>query len=99
MTLPISTKGGPRERPWTREHDATLMKLKQAGLTVEVIGERLRRTPAAVSSRVYNLTAEETQVHAARDFLAERIDRYLARIAKLNRLTVPDMTREYYGWR
>lgn len=90
---------GPRERPWTPEHDATLLALKAAGMTVEAIGERLRRTPAAVSSRVYNLTIDEAPVHAARDFLAERIDRYLARIAKLNRLTVPDMTREYYGWR
>ena len=99
--MPVRTtmKRGPRERPWTPENDATLLALKSAGLTVAAIGERLSRTQQAVYSRVYNLTAEQKTVTDMRDRLAEKVDAYLARIAKLNALTVPDMTREYYGWR
>jgi hypothetical protein len=95
-------KRGAKERPWKPEHDATLVAMKAAGLTIAAIGERLGRTPQAVSSRIYNLGADERPINTARDFLGEKIEFYLATIFKLNRTSfadVRDLKRSAYGWR
>lgn len=92
-----------RERPWTPEHDALLLKLKQAGLTIAVIAERLGRTPDACTSRVYNLSADDERVAAPpKDYLGEKVELYLATIFRLNRSAfadVRDLKVRAYGWR
>lgn len=95
-------KRGAKERPWKPEHDATLVAMKAAGLTVAAIGERLGRTPQAVSSRIYNLGADERPIDTARDFLGEKIELYLATIFRLNQSAftdVRDLKARAYGWR
>ena len=89
---------GPRERPWTAENDATLLSLREAGLTMSVAGERLNRSAHACWSRVARLTREEPTTAPARDCLGERIEAYLARIAKLNGYRPGDLKRQCYGW-
>ena len=58
-------KRGAKERPWKPEHDATLVAMKAAGMTITAIGERLGRTPQAVSSRIYNLGADDRPIDKA----------------------------------
>jgi hypothetical protein len=78
-------------RPWTPEHDATLQAMKAAGMTIAAIGERLGRTPQAISSRIYNLGADERPIEKPRDFLGEKIEFYMATIFKLNRSAFSDV--------
>lgn len=91
-----------KERPWTPEHDATLQSMKAAGLTIAAIGERLGRTPQAVSSRLYNLGADEAPIQPARDHLGEKVELYMAKIFRLNQSAfndVRDLKARAYGWR
>ena len=90
---------GMKERPWTAEHDAILLRLSKAGLTIPIIAERLGRSKDACTSRKVRITSKPETVPPARDYLAERIEAYLGRIAKLNDYTKPDLKRECYGWR
>ncbi|MGN6290414.1 MAG: hypothetical protein ACTHNA_14260 [Sphingopyxis terrae] len=91
-----------RERPWTPEHDATLQSMKAAGLTIAAISERLGRTPQAVSSRIYNLAADENPIRINRDFLSEKIELYMDTIFRLNQskfANVQELKQRCYGWR
>lgn len=92
-------KNIPKERQWTPRHDEILLQLRGAGLTLPVIGERLGRTAYACSSRVTRLLGEEPEILPPKDYLGERIDAYMARIARLNRMPVDVMQRVAYGWR
>lgn len=89
---------GKRERPWTAEHDRILIQLRESGLTLPIIAERLGRTANACSSRHSRLTGETPELTRPRDYLGERIESYLSRIASLNRYQVDDLKRQCYGW-
>lgn len=86
-----------RERDWTLEEDQTLLQLRRAGVSLSIVGERINRSVKACSSRVSRLMREREA--RPRDYLAEQIESYLARIAKLNGYQVNDLKREAYGWR
>lgn len=94
---------GRKERPWTPEHDALLLKLRQAGLTIDAVAERLDRTPSACTSRAYKLSVDDEKVAPPpKDYLGEKIELYLAQIFRLNRSAfadVRDLKRRAYGWR
>lgn len=94
-----SRKGEPRERPWLPEHDQLLIRLRDAGLTLPVIGERLGRSKNACAQRAQRIAAKVTAPEPPRDYLGEKIEAYLDRIAKLNSYLIPDLKRECYGWR
>jgi hypothetical protein len=91
-----------RGRPWLPEHDATLAELCKAGLGISIIAERLGRTPNAVSCRRLDLARQELPKPAPpppKDFLAERIEARIKRLARINRVTPEYIKRECYGWR
>lgn len=88
-----------RERPWTPEHDRILLQLRNAGLTLPIIGERLGRTPDACSSRAIRLTTGERALTEVPDYLGDKIEAYMHRIAKINGYRVNDLKAQCYGWR
>jgi len=92
-------KGEKRERPWTPEHDAILLQLRAAGVTMPVIGERLGRSKFACANRADRLSAVPKIIEPPKDFLGDRIEAYLTRIASLNDYAKSDLKRECYGWR
>ena len=92
-------KGEKRDRPWTPEHDMILLRLRAAGMTMSVIGERLGRSKFACANRADRITAAPKKIEPPKDFLGQRIEAYLGRIASLNDYTASDLKRECYGWR
>lgn len=88
-----------RERPWTPEHDAILLQLRAAGLTMPVIGERLGRSKSACVNRADRITKAPKLIAPVKDYLGDRIEAYLTRIAGLNGYAAADLKRECYGWR
>lgn len=89
---------GPRERPWTPEHDRILLQLRSAGLTLPIIGERLGRTPDACSSRAIRLTTGERALTEAPDYLGDKIEAYIHRLAGYNNCA-PVEIKGAFGWR
>jgi hypothetical protein len=66
------------------------------------IGERLGRTPQAVSSRIYNLGTGDPPIKPAHDHLGEKVELYMAKIFRLNQSAfsdVRDLKARAYGWR
>lgn len=93
---------GRRDRPWTPENDAALRQMKAAGLTVEAIAGAIDRTPGAIMSRVYHLSVKDPltpKVRGGTDRMGQRVEDYLARIARINGYSLPGLKRECYGWR
>lgn len=90
---------GRKEPNWTAEADATLLALSKAGLSMPIIAERLGRTPDACASRKVRITSKPEAIGPMPDCLGDRINAYLARIAKLNSYEPDDLKLRCYGWR